>query len=495
MASRADIMAKLGLDSSGFKNGLKKAQHNVKSFTSGALSKFGALAGVAGIGGLARAAIDLGSKISDMAVQLNIGTTELQTLEFAAREAGVEVGVMERALRNVQLRTQEAINGNKSYSEAFQRLGIDINEFNKLPTEGKLEAIAQAQAAATDQAAAYNDVAIILGQRAGPAMQEILQKLAGPDGFKGVEDAAKSSGEVMDEETIAKMDLAADRIESFKRKATVMAGTLLTKIVPAFKILSNGLLFVGDALGAGAANFIAFGSAVGRVLSAVVAPAISQMEALGLAIKAAGQAASRDFDGAKDSLKAAKNAAGEVVDEMKAIPSEIAGAFQELKDSQESVMNVLGESIEKRAGDIGDAWSEMTGGMVDDAKEANKEIENKAPIIAGTTKPAGADAAGGVTTQEVVKKAVELAKATQPKGIQTRGIRDSRKIGSGPSAAFLQKERDLGMYNTTLGRDLPKAFPAPSGMKAKAQDEKADSKNLESMREDMSAIRQEMTRT
>ena len=81
-----------------------------------------------------------------------------------------------------------------------------------------MEAIANAQANATDKAAAYNAVSRILGEKAGPALQEVLQNLAGPKGYGGLEAAAERAGEVMSEETIAKMDKSADRIESFKRK-------------------------------------------------------------------------------------------------------------------------------------------------------------------------------------------------------------------------------------------------------------------------------------
>ena len=237
--ARASIQTDLSLDTTRFQRGLAKSQKSIKSFVSSGVKQFGALAGAAGLGAMAKAAIDLGSKISDMAVQLNIGATELQVLEFAAREAGVEVSVMERALRNVQLRTQEAINGNKAYGKAFERLGIDINEFNKLPTEKKLEAVAVAQKKATDQGQAYNDVAIILGQRAGPAMQEVLQNLAGPKGYGGLAAAAKRANEVMSGETIAEMDKAADSIESFKRKITVLSAEGISDFTDGLKTIAG----------------------------------------------------------------------------------------------------------------------------------------------------------------------------------------------------------------------------------------------------------------
>ena len=127
--SRADIEGRMSLNTSAVTRGLQKAKKNVTSFVSSSMRSFGALAGVAGLGALSRGAINLGSQISDLAIQLRIGTTELQVLQYAAQEAGVSSETLERALRNVQLRTQDALNGNKRYAEALQRLGLNVQKF------------------------------------------------------------------------------------------------------------------------------------------------------------------------------------------------------------------------------------------------------------------------------------------------------------------------------------------------------------------------------
>ena len=228
--AKTEIKSEISLSTTKFQRSLARTQTGINSFAKNAIAKFGAIAGVGGLGMLARSAIDLGSKISDMAVQMNIGTTQLQVLDFAAREAGVGTEILARALRNAQLRTEEAIKGNKSYGDAFKMLNIDINEFRKLPTEKKLEAIAVAQSKATDQAAAYNAVSRILGEKAGPALQEVLQNLAGPKGYGGLEAAAKRANEVMGEETVKAMDEAADTIESFKRQVVVATGGILSAL-------------------------------------------------------------------------------------------------------------------------------------------------------------------------------------------------------------------------------------------------------------------------
>jgi hypothetical protein len=445
--AKTEIKSEISLNTTKFQRGLAKSQKGINNFAANAIKKFGAIAGAAGLGMLARSAIDLGSKISDMAVQLNIGTTELQVLDFAAREAGVGTEIMARALRNVQLRTEEAIKGNKSYGDAFVQLGINVNEFKNLKTEEKMEAIAIAQSKATDKAAAYNAVSRILGEKAGPALQEVLQNLAGPKGYGGLEAAAERANEIMGPETVAKMDAAADKIESFKRQMTVLAAEVLAKVIPAFQMFGNGLGFIGDMVGVAASNALSFGQALGSVISAVVAPAIKQFNALGFAIKAAGQVAKRDFAGAKESLIAAKEAAGDSVDAIKAIPDEIGAAFNRLKSDGEAAMEVLGDSLEKRADNIGKAWSDMTGGMVEDTKDAAKDINKTAITPTGTGAEGGkARLAGKTKTKAQSFDAADVNKSGIVTGREMRAKEsaDRKAASDARRAKTLEVAREAG---------------------------------------------------
>jgi len=488
--AKTEIKSEISLSTSKFQRGLAKSQNGINNFAKNAIAKFGAIAGAAGLGMLARSAIDLGSKISDMAVQMNIGTTELQVLDFAAREAGVGTEIMARALRNAQLRTEEAIKGNKSYGDAFKLLNIDINEFRKLPTEKKIEAIAIAQSKATDKAAAYNAVSRILGEKAGPALQEVLQNLAGPDGYGGLEAAAERAGEVMSKETIAKMDAAADKIESFKRRMTVLAGEILAKAVPAFQMLSDGIGYISDYLAFAVSNSLFFGQALGSVISTVVEPAMKQFEALGLAIKAAGQFAKRDFDGAKESLVAAKDAAGDSIDQIKKIPEEIGEAFEKLKTGGKTAMQFLEDSIEKRANNIGKSWADMTGGMVEDIEKAAVKINETSmdPETNGTSKgkkssntksaekfdAADSNKSGIVTGREQrAKEAADRKAATDARRARTLEVAGESGAGErardqGRNQRFDSREAAAGL---NLAGNDPNAGRKPIEEEAKKQTE------------------------
>ena len=399
------LIWKMGGDTSKFNKAVKGAETRASKFK-GVLKSFGPLLATMGLGRMAKAAIDLGSKISDLAVQLNIGTTELQVLDFASREAGVGTEIMARALRNVQLRTEEAIKGNKSYGDAFKALGIDIEAFKKLKTEEKMQAIAVAQQNATDSGAAYNAVARILGEKAGPALQEVLQNLAGPEGYGGLEAAARRAGEVMDKSTIAKLDAAADAIESFKRKSTVMSGEVLVKVVPAFKALGQGLGFVGDAIGLSIINFKSFFSFLAAGLSAVVAPAVLNFKVLGSSIKAAALAASGEFKASAAALADSVDLTKQAFAALKDAPGKIADAFSTMVNDAKAQASDLGEDLEARAGEIDTAWSAMWSSLEDQATTSTDSI-----ATVGATAAAAATEVANIVGEEMKASAATTGHA------------------------------------------------------------------------------------
>jgi len=195
---------------------------NIKMLGAAALGA----AGIGGLGSLIQSSIQYGSSMSDMAEQNRIGTAELQVLNAVADKAGVGIQDLTRSMRNVNIRTQEALDGNKNYNDALTRLGFSARKFSELRTERKLEEIAKAYARAGKSQQAYADVAVILGQKAGPKMLEVLRRL-NDEGFDELQRSAKEAGLVMEQDTINRLDAAADAIGRFKLRATIQVGELI----------------------------------------------------------------------------------------------------------------------------------------------------------------------------------------------------------------------------------------------------------------------------
>jgi hypothetical protein len=226
--AKDSIKARIGLDTSPLRVGLQKSQNMVSKFAKTMKSTLASSLAIvtAGTGALARKAISLGSELSDVALRTGTTTDEIQALRDASRDAGVGFDVLERALRNIQLRTQQAVDGNKKYSEALARLGIDANAFVKMPVGERFEFLAKQMSKAKNRSEAFADVAAILGERAGPQLLEVLNRVAS-EGLPNMVKALDDAGALMGNKTIMELDKAEDTIQKFQDRMTILAGNAL----------------------------------------------------------------------------------------------------------------------------------------------------------------------------------------------------------------------------------------------------------------------------
>jgi hypothetical protein len=511
-----DVNLKFSLDSSGIKKGIARAQASIAGFVKNAISQFGAIAGAAGFGMLSKSAIDLGSRISDMATQLNMGTDELQALEFAANEAGVEIGILERALRNVQNRTQEAINGNKRYREALERLGINIQTFKNLAVEKKLEQIAIAQQNATDKASAYNDVAIILGERAGPKMTEILQRLAGEEGFGGLEAAAKRANQMLSKVEIKQLDVAADKIVVFKRAMLVLSGKVLGVVLPAFSKLRS----VFKMAQAGFSNYAATTYAGLRLIVKSVQislkPVVDQFKSLSLALQGAAKAFTNPIKAAKLFDKAL-GMQKQSLENLKKIPAEIANEYQISQDIMKMSSKDTAKVIADESANIKKQWSLMMGDVETQTDKSVKQINKSISKIESPADAATKSGATGSAIEQTFDPAdtnksgyVTPREQRRAERAQRKADRDRRKkeqlerLAERKQSEFNQKlktaanmtarEKAAGLHLPAFGFGSKKAIkPQPQEATKKTSTEQALLKSSQETAAGIKTIANEMT--
>jgi hypothetical protein len=304
--------------------------------------------------------VQLGGTLSDLSAQLRINVEDLQVLQFAAQEAGVESSILERGLRNLQLRTQEATEGNQSYADAFDALGLNMFEFNALPTEEKFVAIAEAAQDATDENEAYNAVAILVGQRAGPALTEVLGRVA-TEGFEQVEQSARDAGEVMDRDTAESMDRLADNTERINTRFTIIAANVTNFVLPVFTLLGNGLGIVFDVVGALGAGFYSSMELVGRSVSTVIQPAITGFQGLAAGIEGTYHAINRDWGEANEAFDNAASLAAQARQDFVDIPAEMGEHWQRFQSDVEASGEVMSEAFMSRAEENAEALDNLMG--------------------------------------------------------------------------------------------------------------------------------------
>jgi peptidoglycan hydrolase CwlO-like protein len=377
--SNFSLLASLGLNTEAFQRGISTARGQSDSFKQTLGSLRGALMTL-GLGAMARQAIDAGSKISDLSVQLNINSTALQVLQRATQDAGASQGSLERTLRNVQQRTQEAINGNTSYAEAFGRLGISVEEFKNLSPEKMFEVVARAQRDATDQGAAYNDVARILGQRAGPEMQEVLQRVA-REGFDNLSESMIESGRVMNERAVVAADALSDAMGQMKDRMTVMIANVLPGLSGALGIVSQGWGVIWDLLRGNLRTINNLGTAIGALIAAALTPLVTKFQILGDAAMAAFHAIRGDFSEARASLRDVGDGVRQLSDDYATMAEDIVAAGSEFIQNTKDNFGEFFDDVADRNTEFEKSWDTLMSQFSKRAETGANEAGSKLNML------------------------------------------------------------------------------------------------------------------
>lgn len=134
------------------------------------------------VGVVAQQAIKLGSNITDLANQANIGTDALQVLALTALDSGVSMEEVSKSAVMLRKNIQEAREGNKGMTESLAKLNLTAAGLQALAPERQWELIAKSIANAKDKQAALNAASELFGAKNAPKLMEVLQRL-GVDGY------------------------------------------------------------------------------------------------------------------------------------------------------------------------------------------------------------------------------------------------------------------------------------------------------------------------
>ena len=221
------------LDSSGVKRGLANASASIKNFAQGANERLGQVAKMVSVGlaaafvGFGKKALDLGTTLSDIAASTGFATEEFQVFRGALIDAGGKAESMEKGINNMQKAIVQGGEGLTTFTRAFERLGLSVDDLRAMKPEDQFQTIAKAVAEADDRQGAYTSSMEIFGTKVAPRMMEVFDRL-GKDGYQKMASDVEEAYGIMDATTQASLDKAADSIERFKNKATIKVGELIS---------------------------------------------------------------------------------------------------------------------------------------------------------------------------------------------------------------------------------------------------------------------------
>jgi len=213
------LIVRVGANIQGLHDGLNRGLGKVRSWvaqvnkTTGGI--FGTLIGAASVAGAVRGLSSLVGKMDDIgkaAARLRVTTAEYQSMQFAAKRAGVDVDVLGRATQQLTERLGDAMVKGGESARAFKLLGLDLNALAKMTAYERLNAVADALKNVKDEALRASIMKDVLG-RAGREVGSLL------DSLSELNTEFQNLGSTIEDKTIKAAERLKDSITDLKTVA------------------------------------------------------------------------------------------------------------------------------------------------------------------------------------------------------------------------------------------------------------------------------------
>ena len=215
-----NLLFRLTGDGSSFQSAVNSAKASAGGLSSTMGKQFAGLGGmiagafsVGAVVNLARETIAFGGQITDLSQRYGISTDMVQKLKFAAEQSGSSVESMLGGFKKMNLAMQDALGGNEEKQDAFQRMGVSMDDLKSKSPEEVFRMIARAAKDMPHTPQLFADIKDVLGKSG----DELLPA------FKAGLDAAIATAEklglVMNKITIAALDNVGDQFAVVKLRA------------------------------------------------------------------------------------------------------------------------------------------------------------------------------------------------------------------------------------------------------------------------------------
>ena len=179
------------------------------------------------------------SQIRHTSDNLEIHAETLQAINAEALKYGMSLSDLDKGLARLRQSQGKVIDGDKMYIDAVKSLNINLEEFKNANTDKALELLAKGYASTKDRAAAFSAVSDLMGRSAKKATKFL--KAMAEEGLAGIEQAARDTGHVLDDELITKLELFGTRMERLGLRMKVFGANLGNDVYTGLDVLSDYL--------------------------------------------------------------------------------------------------------------------------------------------------------------------------------------------------------------------------------------------------------------
>jgi len=381
--AKASIITKLGLDTTAFQTGLATSRKSINNFVKNGISKFGAIVGVAGFGAMTRAAVNMAAEIVNLSKLSGTGVEEFQKFAYAAKTVGVEQEKLGDILKDVSDKVGDFLQtGAGTLADFFEQIapqvGVTAEQFRELSGKDALQLYVSSLEKAN---LSQNEMTFYMEAIASDAtlLLPLLTKNAQALTELGRE--ASELGVIMEKETIDALVDARLEINKFQVVSTVLTGKIVSKLMPAFTLLWQGLAIVSEAFGTALGRTMNFMGFLGSSISSVVDPALKGFQSLAQGIKGVALAAAGNVDAALAAFTKAKQLAVQSGEELKNIPTELAAHKKRMDEEMLIDEASFQKSRVARAKIAKDAMGRLLDANVSDNEDANQKKKKSNEIF------------------------------------------------------------------------------------------------------------------
>lgn len=180
-------------------------------------------------------------EIAKTASELGLATEVSIGFGRAAKRAGVSTQEFNDAMRQLQRRTFDAIEGTGEASKTLIKLGIDAEKFSKIPLEDKIKIIAD-KIASIKNPAEQAAVAYDLFGRSGQRLLNLLKE--GTTGLQKNINAVRILGGAFKNIDLKKVEEMNDAIEDLKMTWKFILFDILIKVSPVLKDIAENFSII-----------------------------------------------------------------------------------------------------------------------------------------------------------------------------------------------------------------------------------------------------------
>jgi hypothetical protein len=232
----------IGARTDGFSKGLKDVEKGLNKFKGVAnLALVAGTAIAAGVGSSVKQYADLGGEFDDMRRRTGLNAKTLSQWKYAADQSGASLAGLETGIKKMQKSIYDAGRGLSTANDAFETLGIKIEDIKDLSPDEQFEKIMEAVASIEDPAIRTGVAMDILG-RSGTDLLPIFAN--GIEGLKTFKEEAQRAGVVFTNEGAAKADQFGDSIGRLQTLLNGVAIVVADSLVPALQPLIDKLIVV-----------------------------------------------------------------------------------------------------------------------------------------------------------------------------------------------------------------------------------------------------------